>query len=108
MKRIIVADTDRSKLQKIYEIAEEMVELLNNNSISQVELYNYKQYAEIDSIGVIDIYIDGDWKHDHLRADWLIEENFKLIKHYSEELEDTGGDWGPEVHHYYIYLPSYE
>lgn len=102
MKRMITANTKFNDL--MLKTAEDMVALLDKEHISHTELWDYKQYAEIPEIAVIDIYIDGDWKHDHLRADYLIKENFQIVKSYSEELEDTGGDWGPEVHHYYVYL----
>lgn len=97
----IYASNDMSK---IYDLAEKVVELLDDNSISQVELYDYKRYDPIPRIAVISVYINGDWKHDHLRADWLVKENFNVIKNESYMTEDTGSDWGPEVHTYYIYM----
>lgn len=106
--KILASDQSQDKLRIVRDVGERMVDLLYKNSISQVELYNYKIYEPIDRIGVIDIYIDGDWKHDHLRADFLIKENFEIIKNTSVELEDTGSDWGPELHSYYIYIPNYE
>lgn len=95
---------DSSRMQAIYDLAEDIVNLLDADNISHVELYNYKQYEPIPRIAVISIYIDGDWKHDHLRADYLVKENFNVIKVESYETEDTGSDWGPEVHDYYIYM----
>ena len=106
--KIYAHSQDQDKLHKLYEIANEMVELLDKNNICHTELYDYKFYEPLPRIGVVDIYIDGDWKHDHLRADYLIKNNFSLIKHESYAVEDTGSDWGPEVHTYYVYLPSYE
>ena len=102
MKRIITANTEFNNL--MLATADDMVALLDREGISHAELWDYKQYPEIPEIAVIDIYIDGDWKHDHLRADYLIKENFQVVKCYSEATEDTGSDWGPEVHHYYVYL----
>lgn len=104
MKRYIKADANIQN--KIIDLADDVVKTLDDANISQVELYNYKQYEPIPEIAVISVYIDGDWKHDHLRADWLIKEKFNVIKHESYATEDTGCDWGPEVHTYYIYMDN--
>ena len=48
----------------------------------------------------------GDWKHSHLRCDWLIddylnEHNIRCIK--SETItEDDGSDTYSSIHYYYI------
>lgn len=104
MKRYIKADANIQN--KIIDLANDVVKTLDDANISQVELYDYKQYEPIPEIAVISVYINGDWKHDHLRADWLIKEKFNVIKHESYETEDTGCDWGPEVHTYYIYMDN--
>lgn len=104
MKRYIKADTNIQN--KIIDLANDVVKTLDDARISRVELYDYKQYEPIPQIAVISVYIDGDWKHDHLRADWLIKEKFNVIKHESYATEDTGSDWGPEVHTYYIYMDN--
>ena len=104
MKKYIKADTNN--LNKIIDLADDVVKTLDDANISRVELYNYKQYEPIPEIAVISVYIDGDWKHDHLRADWLIKEKFNVVKYDSYATEDTGSDWGPEVHTYYIYMEN--
>ena len=104
MKRYIHASNEQDKLRKVGDLAEEIVNYLDDNGISRVELYNYKIYQPIDRIAVIDVYIDGDWKHDHLRADWLVKEKYHPVRSDSVPLEDTGSDWGPELHTYYIYM----
>ena len=106
MKRFIKASSEQDKLNKVLKLGDEIVNYLDKNNISHVELYNYSIYAPIDRIGVIGIYIDGDWKHDHLRADWLVKEKYHPIKVENASLEDTGGDWGPELHTYYIYIEN--
>ena len=98
---------DSDKIQKLYDIQDDMVSLLEENHISDVEPYGVKIYKEIPEIGIIDIYVCGDWKHDLLRSEYLIKENFNILKYESEELEDTGSDWGPELYHYYVYISSY-
>lgn len=102
MKRYIKSNTD--VMNKIMDLADQVVNKLDESNISHVELYNYKQYEPILRIAVISVYINGDWKHDHLRADWIVKENFNVVKTESYETEDTGSDWGPEVHNYYIYM----
>lgn len=56
---------------------------------------------------VLELYIDGDWKHEHLRTDYLIDEwckrnGRKVVWEHTKVLEDTGGDWYPGKHTYWI------
>ena len=102
--KILANSQKNDRLKQLYDIADDMIVLLQDNSISGVELYNCSFYVPIPEIGIVEILIDGDWKHDHHRADYLIKENFNILKYESYALEDTGSDWGPEVHSYYIYL----
>jgi hypothetical protein len=56
---------------------------------------------------VLELYIDGDWKHEHLRTDYLVDEwckrnGRKVVRSHTEVLEDTGGDWYPGKHTYWI------
>lgn len=106
MKQYIRSSEEQDKLHKVWELADELVNYLGENGISQVELYNYKIYQPIDRIAVIDVYINGDWKHDHLRADFLVKEKYQPVRSDRTSLEDTGSDWGPELHTYYIYMPE--
>lgn len=47
----------------------------------------------------IAIEIRGDWKHDHLRADYLMGQNgFTLLKEWVTE--EDGSDWYKSVHVY--------
>ncbi|MBE6121158.1 MAG: hypothetical protein E7190_00410 [Erysipelotrichaceae bacterium] len=46
-------------------------------------------YWEDDSIGVDITW--GDWKHDHLRCDWIMEElGYALVEVY--DIEENGSD----------------
>lgn len=107
MKRYVAASNSDEYRKVLRKVADDIVDLLYKEDISQVELWNYKLYEPIDRIGIVEVYINGDWKHDHWRADELVQENFKIIKSSSYATEDTGSDWGPEVHSYYVYLPDY-
>lgn len=42
----------------------------------------------------------GDWKHDHGRADWLIEENFGLKRYRCIITEQDGSDCYSAKHLY--------
>lgn len=79
------------------DLAEEMIDYLNDNDISWVDIYNINDDGPLSSIT---LEIDGDWKHDHLRANYLLNmkygDKIKSIQDYS--LEDTGSDWGKEAH----------
>lgn len=45
----------------------------------------------------------GDWKHQHLRLDWLMEEAFSNIKNIFEEVtESDGSDCYSAIHYYYF------
>lgn len=45
------------------------------------------------------IEIDGDWKHDHAYADYIMEQNgFKKIS--EQVIEDTECDWYNSIHYY--------
>lgn len=57
---------------------------------------------------------DGDWKHDHLAFKWWMDENAEdisdcIVKYGGSKAigEDTGGDWGTEVHTYF-FIPKME
>jgi len=102
MKKYIKSSS--GSMDDIIQLADDVEALLNENRISHVELYNYKRYEPIPEIAVISFLIEGDWKHDHIRADWLVKDNFSVVKNESYATEDTGSDWGPEVHTYYIYM----
>ena len=45
------------------------------------------------------IEIEGDWKHDHAYADYIMEQNgFKRIS--EQVIEDTESDWYTAIHYY--------
>ncbi len=73
-----------------YEL-EGIVRWLNKNEI-------YPNYAERDDDIVI-VQIDGDWKHDHLRCDYVMAQ-----KGYGKIAEDVtdedGSDWYGSKHCY--------
>ena len=72
--------------------------LLDDNNIF-AEAYHWSTSRHHDCICVD---IDGDWKHDHACADWLIAERLGGIKFNEHITEDTGCDWYPSTHYYYF------
>lgn len=44
----------------------------------------------------------GDWKHDHLRLDWLIMENFNIKEKFNMITEEDGSDCYSAIHYYYF------
>ena len=104
MKRIVASE---DYMHELWNIGNDMTELLDANDISHTELWNYKMFANSSNIAVIDIYIEGDWKHDHLYANDLLEENFPILRINEAVTEDTGEDWFPAVHSCYIDLRDY-
>jgi len=64
--------------------------------LKKYELYFDDIYL-LDGFIVLDI--DGDWKHSHLRADYLMQMiGYKCVR--EEEMDDTGSDWGRSLHYY--------
>ena len=47
----------------------------------------------------IQVYVDGDWKHDHGYVDWVMQE-LGCLKVDEQVHFDTGEDWYPSTHTY--------
>ena len=46
----------------------------------------------------------GDWKHEHLRLDWIMKENFDNIQSiHKVTTEEDGSDCYSAIHYYYFY-----
>ena len=46
----------------------------------------------------------GDWKHEHLRLDWLITKEFSNLRSiHKQTTEEDGSDCYSAVHYYYFY-----
>lgn len=77
------------------DILKNVEKLLNNVYVRDIYWY-------FDDIPVICVNVDGDWKHDHLRCDYILKETgkFKLLK--TEVLDDTGSDWYNAIRYYFV------
>jgi len=83
-------------MEKKYEVCELVDKYLRDNLVF-AEVYPY--YADIP---VIEVEIHwGDWKHEHARAKWLLEE---VGIHFINSIvtEDNGSDAYSAIHRFYI------
>lgn len=84
---------------KALETCEKVEKMLNENHVcADVEPY--------DMIPAFTVHIDwGDWKHEHLRAKYLIENANLGVFIKSETTEEDGSDCYSATH--YFILPEY-
>ena len=80
----------------IYEAIEKTEKLLNDNNI----------YAEVDQFETLPVIVVdirwGDWKHEHLRSRYLIEEEAKIGKYVKSEVTEEDGSDCYSAKAYYI------
>lgn len=56
-----------------------------------------------EDFGILCIEVNwGDWKHDHLRLDWVMKENFNILLSAEEVTEEDGSDCYSAIHKYVI------
>ena len=98
MKRIISAS---STLPTQYEFDEEISKYLSDNKVWVESVYS--DYDKDTNTVGISVEVDGDWKHDHLRADYLMSDYFSddLIQTGEDVLEDSDDD-SYESRHIYV------
>lgn len=95
-------ETGRGWSSDTYKVAEKVYDFLRDNDI-WVDIYDYEP-----DYGKFSLEINGDWKHEHLRADWLIKEKLKEVDGFRIEslgeysLEDSNDDSYRGVHQYRI------
>ena len=71
-------------------------ELMRNNSL------HGEVYDESDNVVAVEI-IWGDWKHNHLRLDWLVQKEMPELKKVQEEVtEEDGSDCYCAIHRFYF------
>lgn len=77
--------------KKIYELMKE------HHIMGEVVDYN-------EAIKMVAVEITwGDWKHDHLRMNWLMEENFSNLRSiHTQTTEEDGSDCYSAIHYYYF------
>lgn len=79
--------------KKIYELMKE------NHIMGEIVDYN-------DQIRMIAVeVIWGDWKHEHWRLDWLMQENFPDLRSITTQTtEEDESDCYSAIHYYYFGL----
>lgn len=75
------------------ELVMNVQKLLNDNRL-YADVYNDGAFLKVD--------VSGDWKHEHLRCDWLIKDNFKVLLNGEEVTESDGSDCYASTHIYLI------
>ncbi len=76
MKRVFSATTTQANFDR------DIDKYLSDNKVWVESVYS--EYDKDKNVVEISVEIDGDWKHDHLRADYLMN------KYFSEDLEESG------------------
>lgn len=78
------------------DVIDRIYAVLGDGKVSVGEVWPYRD------LPVYCVEISGDWKHDHARADWLIEDKLGGTLLRKDITEDTGCDWYPAIHYYSI------
>ena len=76
MKRVLSATSTQANFDR------DIDKYLSDNKVWVESVYS--DYDKDKNIVEISVEVDGDWKHDHLRADYLMN------KYFSEDLEESG------------------
>lgn len=76
------------------ELVMKVQNLLNENKLF-ADVYNDGMFLKVDISW-------GDWKHEHLRCDWLIKDNFKVLLNAEDVTESDGSDCYSATHTYVI------
>lgn len=96
-----VDEAKAKSLLKIQETAAEsksakIEEILRQNNL------HYEVYDERDGAVAVEIYW-GDWKHDHLRLEWLVKDTMPDLKKAQEQVtEENGTDCYSAIHRFYF------
>jgi len=98
-------ELDKDFYKRVYDLVEDIVDYLYDNDI-------YAEYHHMDVIdnnsGYVTIYIEidnGDWYHDHEKADYLITNKFDVLKYGEEEIGNSLSDTYDAIHYYVFKLP---
>lgn len=85
-----------------HEFSSEIFNYLFDNKVWVDSVYS--DYIEDTNTVEVSVEIEGDWKHDHLRADYLMNDYFSddLVKTREDILEDSDDDSYESCHIYVI------
>lgn len=86
----------------IYGVCEKVGKYLSDNGLI-CDVYPYR-----GDMPVVDVDIHwGDWKHDHLRAKWIMEEKGAICLG-DVVTEENGSDCYSAVHHFVVDAERFE
>ena len=84
--------------EELKKLQEKVETLLRENKV-----YSYELDFDLDNDRLVYIELEwGDWKHDHLRLRWLMEEND--FKQFGEEVTEEDDSDCYSAIHTFIYL----
>ena len=76
-------------------LCDEIIKIANENYIS------CEVWEEAENVVAVSITM-GDWKHDHLRIDWLVAENLNPKNSKKEVIDEDGSDAYSAIHRFYF------
>ena len=89
--------------EEIKELTKDIYDTLEDNGIypENAYIWNYTTYAQLQ------VTISGDWKHDHLFGEHLIEDvvkskGYKITNTEEVAVDETGADYGTSIHYFYL------
>lgn len=86
-------------MEKMEQIEKKIYELMR-------EAHIMGEYVDVDverNMVAVEV-IWGDWKHSHLRLDWMMQEAFDNIRCiHTVTTEEDGSDCYSATHYYYFY-----
>ena len=94
MIKIIEAKREYNKLQML---AYYIDNLISAKCGGMSELVDYR---DMGNTYTVTIQIDGDWKHDHGRADWVVSEEIPYLSVKKQEIGNSESDWYTANHTY--------
>jgi hypothetical protein len=85
-------------IMDIQAMEKKITEAMKENHI-RGEIIDYNEQTKMIAVEVI----WGDWKHEHGRLDWLVEQNFSNLRSIIKQTtEEDGSDCYSAVHYYYF------
>ena len=82
-------------MEKLQQAIDKVNKTFKQNNVSfRAELQNFRS-------NVVCIEIDGDWKHDHGYADYVMSQN-NFQKTDERVVYEDGSDWYESIHYYLL------
>jgi hypothetical protein len=85
-------------MNKNYELEREIDEMLRQKELYTDDVSIYEKDTKYP-FKALEVQIDGDWKHEHIRLDEVMKANGWMLL-LKEMVEDSDGDWYTAKHIY--------